>query len=93
MAFPHTLEDTWFQKRLKELCSAQSKARSLMLCFTLTKTWMQIHRGNKETFKLYVNHFEAAASELRNLAEQETHVEVKHRLAFQLLQRSNDHGT
>ena len=47
---------------------------------------MQIRRGNKESFKLCVNRFEAAASELRSLTAQESHGEAKQLLAFQLLE-------
>lgn len=50
--------------------------------FAAYKSLMQIRRGNKETFKLYVNRFEAAASELRNLTGQETHGEAEQLLAF-----------
>ena len=54
--------------------------------FTAYKGLMQIRRGGKESFKLYVNRFEAAASELRSLTGQETHGEAEHLLAFQVLE-------
>ena len=54
--------------------------------FTAYKGLMQIRRGSKESFKLYVNRFEAAASELRSLAGQDQHGEAEQLLAFQLLE-------
>ena len=54
--------------------------------FAAYKGLMQIRRGNKESFKLYVNRFEAAASELRSLTAQESHGEAEQLLAFQLLE-------
>ena len=54
--------------------------------FTAFKGLMQIRRRNKETFKLYVNRFEAAASELRSLTGQDEHGEAEQLLAFQLLE-------
>ena len=54
--------------------------------FTSFKNLMKIRRRNKESFKLYVNRFEAAASELRNLTPQDKHGEAEQLLAFQLLE-------
>ena len=54
--------------------------------FAAYKGLMQIRRGSKESFKLYVNRFEAAASELRSLTGQESHGEAEQLLAFQLLE-------
>ena len=54
--------------------------------FPAYKGLMQICRGNKESFKLFINRFEAAASELRSLTVQESHGEAEQLLAFQPLQ-------
>ena len=54
--------------------------------FTAYKGLMQIRRGGKESFKLYVNRFEAAPSELRSLTGQDQHGEAEQLLAFQLLE-------
>ena len=54
--------------------------------FTAYKTLLQIRRGPKKNFKLYVNRFEAAASELRDLTGQEKNGEAEQLLAFQLLE-------
>ena len=54
--------------------------------FSAYKGLLQIKRAPKETFKLYVNRFEAAASELRDLTGQEKNGEAEQLLAFQLLE-------
>ena len=54
--------------------------------FAAYKALMDIRRGSKESFKLYVNRFEAAASELRGLTGQDSHGEAEQLLAFQLLE-------
>ena len=54
--------------------------------FTAYKALLQIRRRQKESFKLYVNRFEAAASELRDLTGQEKNGEAEQLLAFQLLE-------
>ena len=54
--------------------------------FSAFKGLMRIRRKQNETFKLYVNRFEAAASELRNLTGQDEHGEAEQLLAFQLLE-------
>ena len=54
--------------------------------FTSFKALMQIRRRPKESFKLYVNRFEAAASELRGLTSQAADGEAEQFIAFQLLE-------
>ena len=54
--------------------------------FSSFKSLMQIRRGQNESFKFYVNRFEAAASELRNLTSQTTGAESEQFIAFQLLE-------
>ena len=54
--------------------------------FAAYKSLLQIRRGQKEIFKLYVNLFEAAVSELRSLTGQAEHMEGEQLLAFQLLE-------
>ena len=54
--------------------------------FTAYKTLLQIRRGPKENFKLYVKRFEAPPSEVRDLTGQEKNGEAKHLVEFQLLE-------
>ena len=54
--------------------------------FSAFKGLMRIRRRQNETFMLYVNRFEAAVSELRNLTGQDKHGEAEQLLAFQLLE-------
>ena len=54
--------------------------------FTSFKALMHIRRKPKESFKLYVNRFEAAASELRGLTSQAADGEAEQFIAFQLLE-------
>ena len=54
--------------------------------FTSFKALMQIRRKPKESFKRYVNRFEAAASELRGLTSQAADGEAEQFIAFQLLE-------
>ena len=54
--------------------------------FTSFKTLMQIRRRPTESFQLYVNRFEAAASQLRSLTSQTTEGEAVQFVAFQLLE-------
>ena len=54
--------------------------------FSNFKIVMQTRRNKEESFKLYVNRFEAAASELRNLTKQNRYGEAEQLLAFQLLE-------
>ena len=54
--------------------------------FTSFKALMQIRRRPKESFQLYVNRFEAAASQLRSLTSQTTDGEAEQFIAFQLLE-------
>ena len=47
---------------------------------------MQIRRAQNESLKFYVNRFEAAPSELRNLTSQTIGAESEQFIAFQLLE-------
>ena len=54
--------------------------------FMSFKALMQIRRKHNESFKLYVNRFEAAASQLRGLTSQAADGAAEQFLAFQLLE-------
>ena len=54
--------------------------------FVKFKSLMMIRRYSKETFKVYVNRFDAAAAELRALTGQATYGEAEQFITFQLLE-------
>ena len=73
-------------KKIVELLVKFNPTTAAHEIFAAYKSLLQIRRGQKESFKLYVNCFEAAASELRNLTGQMEHGEAEQLLAFQLLE-------
>ena len=73
-------------KRIVELLVKFNPTTAAHEIFSAYKRLLEIRRGQKESFKLYVNRFEAAASELRNLTGQTEHGEAEQLLAFQLLE-------